>query len=438
MQIDTITADQTAPSYAATEIDPLAWARGSEQPAQDPNTIHLTVLPDLRHQELTGIGGSFSELGADALGALGKEQREAAMSALFGSEGAGLTWGRVPIGASDFARNAYSHAETPDDFELKHFDISRDESCLLPFVRAAIALEPALRLHASPWSPPGWMKDTGIMTDGGSLRPECMEVYARYFARFVKACAQAGVPISRVLPQNEPDVPTPYPSCVMTPRQMVEFVVRHLSPALKAAGTGTEVWGGTFRMVGGLQGHECLSDPAFRAAVGGVGYQYSFYDTLAGLLTLFPGLRIMHTESVCHNGANSWKQAALLFEDLIAYLRAGCETYTYWNMVLDETGRSSWGWRQNSLITVDRAGGAWRRNPDLDVLALFSRHIQPGAVRVEAFSFQRTALAVRRADGVLVAFVANHEPIAKPLKLHLGATTWREELPPRTFAAITI
>jgi len=147
---------------------------------------------------------------------------------------------------------------------------------------------------------------------------------------------------------------------------------------------------------------------------------------------------VMHTESVCHNGANSWKQAALLFEDIIAYLRAGCETYTYWNMVLDEDGRSSWGWKQNSLITVDRASGTWRANPDLEILRLFSRHIQPGSVRVEAFSFQRPALAIKRSDGVCVAFVANHEPIAKPLKLHLGATTMIEELPPRTFAAITL
>jgi glucosylceramidase len=436
MNIEHLSAEQTTETHSPADIDPLGWARGSEQPAQDPNTIHLTVLPDLEHQTLSGIGGSFSELGADALGMLPEEEKARALGALFGAEGAALTWGRVPIGASDFARSDYSHSETPEDFELRHFSISRDESGLLPFVRAARALQPALRLHASPWSPPGWMKDNGRMTNGGSLRPECMEVYARYLARFARDYAATGAPIERILPQNEPDVPTPYPSCVMLPAQMVEFVVRHLAPALRDS--GTEVWGGTFRMVGGLQGHECLSDPAFRAAVGGVGYQYSFYDTLAGLRLLFPGLRVMHTESVCHNGANSWKQAALLFEDLIAYLRAGCETYTYWNMALNEDGRSSWGWKQNSLITVDRPSGTWHANPDLGVLSLFSKHILPGSVRVEAFSFQRPALAVKRPDGVLVAFVANHEPVAKPLKLHLGVRTMREELPPRSFAAITL
>jgi glucosylceramidase len=437
MHLDTLAAPTDA-GYSPADIDPMAWSRGSEQPGQDPDTIHLTVYPDMRHQTLAGLGGSFSELGADALAALPAAERSRALGALFADDGAAFSLCRMPIGASDFARDAYSLAEQADDWELDRFTAGRDEGGLMAFIRGAQAHRVDLRLHASPWSPPGWMKDSGRMVQGGRLRPECYPVYASYFVRTVQAYAAAGIPIVRVLPQNEPDVPTPYPSCVMLPDQMVPFVVEHLAPAIAAGCPGTAVWGGTFRMVGGLQGHECLRSAAFRTAVGGVGYQYSFCDTLAGLRVLHPGIRLMHTESVCHDGGNTWAQAAMLFEDIGNYLRAGCDTYTYWNMVLDQGGRSTWGWRQNSLVTVDTAAGTWRENPDLAVMRLFARQCVPGAVRIEAFSFQRPALAVQRPDGAIAVFVANHEAKPKPVKVHLGARTWREVLPPRSFAVISL
>jgi glucosylceramidase len=420
------------------QIDPMAWSRGADQPGQDPDTIHLTIEPGIPLQRIAGIGGSFSELGSDALWRLPEGERARAVAALFGTDGAGFTLCRTPIGASDFARDAYSLCERAGDLALESFSIERDRQGVLRFIRAAAAQQPGLRLHASPWSPPGWMKTSGTMERGGSLHddPATFAAYARYLARFVAAYAAEGVRVERVMPQNEPDIGTPYPSCVMLPAQMVPFVAEHLAPAL--AGSGARVWGGTFRMVGGLQGHACLASAAFRAAVEGLGYQYSFCDALAELRVIHPGIRLMHTESVCHDGTNTWAQAAMLFEDVLQYLRAGCEAYTYWNMVLDQDGRSTWGWRQNSLITVDAATGTWRENPDLAVMRLFARHLQPGAVRLTAFSFQRPALAVRRPDGAIAAFVANHEPRTRAVKIHLGSQTWREELPPRTMAAIEL
>lgn len=437
--LQTISADANA-SYGPADIDPMAWSRGSAQPGQDPGTIHLTLYPELRHQRIDGVGGSFSEVGSDFLQVLPDAERSAALRALFAPDGAHFSLCRTPIGASDFGRDAYSLAETPGDLDMERFSIARDQAGILRFIRAACAIRPELSLHASPWSPPGWLKTSGSMVEGGSLIADTAHhaAYARYFVRFVQEYAAAGARVTRVCPQNEPDVPTPYPSCVMPPAQMVDLVAGHLAPALAAHCPGTAAWGGTFRMVGGLGSHECLQSAAFRQAVGGLGFQYSFTDSIRDLLRLWPDTRLMHTESVCHDGKNTWQQAAMLFDDVLAYLRAGCGAYTYWNMVLDQGGLSTWGWRQNSLITIDTQARTWRANPDLAVMSLFGRHLQPGAQRIEAFSFQRPVLAVERSDGRLVAFVANHEDHVTPLKIHLGSSTERHELPPRSMAAIVV
>ncbi len=416
----------------------MAWATGMGQPGQDPGTIRVQVFPEMAYQRLAGIGGAFSEIGAAALWGLPADEREAALDALFAPTGAAFTRCRTPVGASDFALDAYSLCDHPGDRTMERFSIARDRAGILRFILAATRRVDDLRLHASPWSPPAWLKNNGSMIDGGTLRddPGLHRAYAEYLVRFVRAYRQTGARIDRLMPQNEPDIATRYPSCVMLPPDMIPFVVDHLAPALGAGEPDCELWAGAFRMVGGAQAHECLQDPAFREAIAGAGFQYSRPDSIRDLATLHPGLRLMHTESVCYDGSNSWLQAARLFEDVLAYLRAGCDSYSYWNMVLDETGSSHWGWRQNALITVDRASGTWRTNPDHAVMRLFAADLVPGAQRIEAFSFQRSCLAVRRSDGGIALFTANHGSEPAPLVVICGGVEQRLELPPCSMVAL--
>lgn len=93
----------------------------------------------------------------------------------------------APIGASDYAIDRYTLSEQPDDYAMAAFSIERDRQRLIPFIQAALAVGPQLRLRASPWTPPAWMKDNGS-TDGGRIRdqPEVLEAYALYLARFVE------------------------------------------------------------------------------------------------------------------------------------------------------------------------------------------------------------------------------------------------------------
>lgn len=64
----------------------------------------------------------------------------------------------MPIGANDFSLDWYSYNETDKDFEMKDFSVSHDEQTLIPFIQAVLKYNPDMKLWASPWCPPSWMK----------------------------------------------------------------------------------------------------------------------------------------------------------------------------------------------------------------------------------------------------------------------------------------
>jgi glucosylceramidase len=110
-------------------------------------------------QTIDGFGACFNELGWTSLCTLEPEDKDAIFRELFApGVGANFCICRTPVGANDFSRDWYSYDETPDDFALEHFSISSDLETLVPFIKSALKYQPGLKLWASPWSPPTWMK----------------------------------------------------------------------------------------------------------------------------------------------------------------------------------------------------------------------------------------------------------------------------------------
>jgi glucosylceramidase len=92
-----------------------------------------------------------------------------AMSDLFtrNGNGIGLSFMRIPMGASDIARSVYSFDDMPagqTDLPLANFlHRPRSDADILPIILQAKTLNPQMKLMANPWSPPGWMKDPASM-----------------------------------------------------------------------------------------------------------------------------------------------------------------------------------------------------------------------------------------------------------------------------------
>lgn len=359
-------------------------------------TVH--VNPDLQFQQLTGFGASVTDSSATVLYRLDKKHRDALMTQLFSpQQGIGLSMLRQPIGASDFATYDYSFDDVPagqTDYALKHFSVAHDKAQILPLLRQAKALNPRLRIVASPWSPPAWMKTGGSMIDGKLIdSSRIYDAYARYLVKFVQAYAAAGVPVDYLTVQNEPQalLRADYPGTDL-PVAQEAAVIERLGPALKAAGLRTKILGFDHNWAEhpfDVQSHvsagedpeldypfDLLNSPAAKW-ISGTAYHCYYGDPSAqtALRASFPGKDVFETE--CSGGGVT---------RTIGAMNNWARSMIFWNIALDEDhGPHTGGCTGcDGTVNVDSATGAVTYTGNYYTLAHFSRFTRPGAVRVAA------------------------------------------------------
>lgn len=418
----------------------LRW-QASPLSTEESGTPDLTVS-EIRERTIDGFGGCFNELGMIALNALSDALRQQVLDNLFAPQGeCRLNLGRVPIGASDYALSWYSLNEQEGDYEMRHFSIERDKRYLLPYVKAALARQPALQLFASPWSPPTWLK-THQVCNFGRLRSDArtQQAYALYFQKFVEAWQQVGVPIHQVHVQNEVAADQKFPSCVWSGEQLRVFIRDYLGPRFAASHMPCEIWLGTINASEFLKeaGQDyddyaglVLSDPEAIQYIKGVGYQWAGKNAIQRTVMSYPELRYYQTENECGDGQNTWQYAHYVFGLFRHYLINGANGYFYWNMVLEKGGESAWGWRQNSMITVDSASGEVTYNPEYFIMRHFSGLIQPGARHVPLQGHLcGNAVAFANPDGGLVININNPSDQEKNVTLAIEGRCYRASLPP--------
>jgi glucosylceramidase len=303
---------------------------------------------------------------------------------------------------------------------------------------------PELLMFASPWSPPGWMKYSGFMDRGVEFpeknhlkdEPKIHKAYALYFSKYVKVYAENEIKINRLIIQNEPDVHTKYPSCVMPPQQMGLFASKYLNQAFKKNKVKTEIWAGTFRTAEQLDAVEFAANKEFRKSVEGIGFQYTKPRYNSDMKALYPDVKMMHTEGNCFNGDNSIEQAQKRLEEVASYINFGSPNYCYWNMILNETGKSGWDWKQNSLINIDRTKQQVIYNPDYAVIALISKFLQPGAIRIAGFS--RSELISVAKEGKVYLLVQNDTDKTDHYECRIGEQKTVVEIPANSVASIVL
>ncbi|HEY3483021.1 MAG TPA: glycoside hydrolase family 30 beta sandwich domain-containing protein [Streptomyces sp.] len=359
-------------------------------------TVH--VDPGLRFQDVTGFGASITDSSATVLYRLDKRHRDALMTQLFSPGGGnGFSMLRQPIGASDFATSDYSFDDMPagrTDYGLAHFSIAHDTARILPLLRQAEALNPRLRIVASPWSPPAWMKTGGSMIDGKLIdSPEIYDAYARYLVKFVQAYAAAGVRVDYLTVQNEPQalLRADYPGTDLPVAQEAK-VIERLGPALKAAGLRTRILGFDHNWAEhpfDVQSHvdagedpeldypfDLLDSPAAKW-ISGTAYHCYYGDPGAqtALKASFPGKDVFETE--CSGGG---------ITRTIGAMNNWARSMIFWNIALDENhGPHTGGCTGcDGTVDIDSATGAVTYTGNYYTLAHFSRFVRPGAVRIAA------------------------------------------------------
>ncbi|SRR5260221_1550167 len=116
------------------------------------------------------------------------------------------------------------------------------------------------------------------------------------------------------------------------------------------------------------------------------------------------------------DGSNTWDYAHYVFTLLHHYLSNGVNGFVHWNMVLPPGGRSTWGWTQNSMITVDAAQQTVTYNPEFYVMKHFAHFVPPGSVRRDLQGpWSGNALAFQTSDHSTVVVSAN--PFREPVEV---------------------
>ena len=392
----------------------------------------FAVNPEAVLQTIEGFGTCFNELGWTSLSELSEADRAAILQDLFTPEGANFTMARMPLGANDFSVDYYSYDQVDGDFALAHFSIDRDREALIPFIKAAQAVNPALKVWASPWCPPTWMKVSGHYAsrsapfnglppdkqvpegvDGFILEPAYLEAYARYFGRFIDAYQAEGIDISMVMPQNEPNSDQVFPSCTWTPEGLIAFL-KYLGPEM--ASKGVDVYLGTMERPDPEMWDKIVTDPEVGPYIKGMGFQWAGKDALPELHRRHPDLPCYMTEQECGDGRNDLAGAMHSWDLMKHYIGNGVQSYFYWNTSLLEGGISTWMWRQNSLVTVDKDRKTFRYTPEYYVLKHVSHFVQPGARVLGLRGDTDNALAFQNPDGRIVLVLANKDDAPKTVE----------------------
>lgn len=443
--------------------DDNVWVENTYNPTDTEVEASLSINIDtsIQEQTISGFGGCFNELGWDALGMVTPEEKQQILNDLFNQEtGSKFNICRMPIGANDYAVDWYSHNETSEDFEMKNFSIDRDKERLIPYIKEAQKINPAIEVWASPWCPPSWMKhskhyacksnpkfndlpielsSTEELISRFIMEPEYLESYALYFSKFIKAYKEEGIDISAVHVQNEPNSAQNFPSCVWKPQDLGIFIADYLGPKFKSENLDTDIWLGTVERPQIERVNDVLEYKNTKEYVKGVGFQWAGKGAIEAVHAEYPNLELMQTETECGDGSNDWKAAEHTFELMKHYFENGANSYMYWNMVLDETGKSQWGWKQNSMISIDSKTKSIKYNPEFYLMKHLSAFVAPGSVKLAATGDTENSLIFyNKEERKVVILTYNDAEEKHELKLNINDKEVNALLDAKSFNSIAI
>lgn len=401
-----------------------------------PGTI-VAVDETRTYQSMEGFGFCLTGASAMLLRRMSPAARAALLRELFSpADGIGVSYLRVSVGASDLEERVFSYDDLPPgrtDPALAKFSLDPDRKNLIPVLKEILAIAPELRIMATPWSPPPWMKDNES-TIAGSLRSEFRAAYADYLVKYVQGMKAEGITIDALTIQNEPLNPKNNPSLVMTAAEQAVFLRGHLGPAFAAAKLPVKIL---------LYDHnadridyplEVLADPgARRYAAGSAFHLYGgAVSDLSKVHDAYPDKDLYFTEQWVGAPANFAGELAWHTDTLvIGAPRNWCRTVLEWNLAADprQEPHTDRGGCVGCLGAVTLDGDRVERNPAYYIVAHASKLVRPGSVRIASDSAEGLrSVAYRTPQGRFVLIARNGAKAPRDFGIRQGGRIFRARL----------
>jgi glucosylceramidase len=420
------------------------WANETRIPLVNSASVSNTIDIDTAttYQSIDGFGGCFNENGGKALKAVSSRLADSVMKELFDTvSGCKFNLCRMPIGASDFTiatatlSRWYSLNETVNDTAMNTITIARDKIYLLPFIKSAMMYRPNLKMWASPWSPPKWMK---VNNDVGAANfiqtPVMLRAYARYLASAVRLFQAEGINLVGLSVQNEPYTNNPYPCCFWSASEIRDLIKLYVGPVFDADQVNCEIWSPTMNNGSFTEFNTWLSDQGSARYIKAVCFQWEGESAIASVHSAYPAMKLYLTETKCGSHENNWAYAENpTFQQMKWYFDRGANGYMQWNMVLDQTGLSAWGWAQCSMVTVDTTAKTVTFNPQHYCAKHFSYYVKPGAKKIKTSGTFSNQVGFRNPDGSVVVVANNTGTGALSLGVRMGAQMMNVQMPGKSF-----
>ncbi|KRD59641.1 beta-glucosidase [Flavobacterium sp. Root935] len=406
----------------------------------NPSTV--TVNPGTTYQTIDGFGYTLTEGSCEVISGMAATQQNQLLNDLYNpTTGLNASLVRISIGASDLSSSSYSYNETSGDTNMNNFSLNGpDLTYLIPIIKKIQQINPNIKVLATPWSAPRWMKTNGSWV-GGSLQTQYYAAYARYFVKYIAAMQALGIPIWGITPQNEPENPNNEPSMLMNSTEQKNFINQQLGPQMAAAGYGNvkiiafdHNCDNTAYPTDVLNNSSYVDGAAFHLYLGNISAMSTvrnatnknvyFTEQYTGSGGSFSGDFGWHMQNVVIGSTNNWSKTVLEWNaannsSLGPRTPGGCNTCL-------------------GAITVNNST-TYTKNVAFYIIGQISKYVKPGAVRISSSSTNGSISSVgfKNPDGSIALVVYNSGGSSNTIKVVSGSSAFNYAVPASSAVTFT-
>jgi len=398
----------------------------------NPSTI--TVNAGTTYQTMDGFGYTLTEGSCEVISAMAATQQNQLLNDLYNpTTGLNASVVRISIAASDLSSSSYSYNETAGDTNMNNFSLNGpDLTYLIPIIKKIQLINPNIKILATPWSAPRWMKTNGSWI-GGSLQTQYYAAYARYFVKYFDAMKAQGINIWAITPQNEPENPNNEPSMLMNSTEQKNFINQQLGPQMAAAGYGNvkiiafdHNCDNPNYPIDVLNNSSYVDGAAFHLYLGNIanmstvktqtGKNVYFTEQYTGAGGSFSGDFGWHMQNVVIGSTTNWSKTVL-----------------EWNAANNPSfGPRTPGGCTSCLgaITVNNST-SYTKNVAYYIIGQISKFVKPGATRISSSSTNGSiaSVAFKNPDGSTALVVYNSGGSSNTIKVVSGSSAFNYTVP---------
>lgn len=397
------------------------------QPYSQNSNFTINVTDATTYQTMDGFGFSLTGGSAQLINNMSASAKNQLLEELFGqgANSIGVSYLRISIGASDLDASVFSYNDLPSgqtDVNLNNFSIAPDLVNLIPVLTLIKAINPDIKILATPWSAPTWMK-TNQSSIGGELQANYHATYANYFLKYIQAMQANGITIDAISIQNEPENPFNNPSMLMSASQQTNFIKNNLGPLFSSNAIQTKIIIFDHNLDNPNYPISILNDAQANAFVDGSAFHLyaGQIENMSVVHNAHPNKNIYFTEQWIQAPGNFASEFKWHFRELmIGAPRNWSKTVLQWNLASDpNNGPFTPGGCTECLGAITINGSSVTRNPAYYIIAHSSKFVPMGSIRIQSnTSTELPNVAYKTPQGKIVVVVLNNTDSQKSFNIN--------------------